>query len=162
MDGKFIWLRRFSLIHCFFFFYELIVNLISSYAGMCFYLFFQFIQRRSSASVDFYRTWNEYKVGFEDPTGDHWLGNDHIHSITEQKSYDLRIDLTDRDNTQYYALYSSFSINDETDKYRLSIGSYSGTAGKFCMLFCLLCHLYVDLLNRKIWSKDQWHSRRGK
>ncbi|PIK59640.1 hypothetical protein BSL78_03436 [Apostichopus japonicus] len=45
------------------------------------------------------------------------------------KTYSLRIELTDSRRSSYYALYSSFSISDEADKYRLSIGSYSGNAG---------------------------------
>ncbi|XP_071835356.1 uncharacterized protein [Apostichopus japonicus] len=87
------------------------------------------IQRRSSATVDFYRTWAEYKNGFENPIGDHWLGNDYIHAITNQKTCSLRIDLTDSRGSSYYALYTYFSIRDEADKYRLSISSYSGNAG---------------------------------
>ncbi|XP_071837413.1 uncharacterized protein [Apostichopus japonicus] len=94
------------------------------------------IQRRSSAAVDFYRTWAEYKNGFENPSRDHWLGNDYIHAITNQKTYSLRIDLTDSRGSSFYALYSSFSISDEADKYRLSIGSYSGNAGVDSMSRC--------------------------
>ncbi|PIK59645.1 putative ficolin-2 [Apostichopus japonicus] len=91
------------------------------------------IQRRSDASVDFYRTWAEYKNGFEHPSRDHWLGNDYIHAITNQKTYSLRIDLTDSNSSSYYALYSSFSISDDADKFRLSIGSYSGNSGNDAM-----------------------------
>ncbi|XP_071835848.1 uncharacterized protein [Apostichopus japonicus] len=93
------------------------------------------IQRRSSAAVDFYRTWAEYKTGFEDPVGDRWLGNDYIHAITNQKEYSLRIDLKDSSSSSYYALYSSFSISDDADKYRLSIGSYSGDTGYDAMSY---------------------------
>lgn len=32
------------------------------------------IMRRQSASVDFYRNWTEYKNGFGNPSGDHWIG----------------------------------------------------------------------------------------
>ncbi|XP_071837381.1 uncharacterized protein [Apostichopus japonicus] len=85
-----------------------------------------FLQRRSSASVDVYRTWDEYKNGFEHPSRDHWLGNDYIHAITNQKTYCLRIDLIDSTHTSHYALYSSFSITNEADNYRLSVGSFSG------------------------------------
>ncbi len=35
-------------------------------------------------SVDFYRTWDEYKFGFGNLQGEFWLGNDHIHKITNQ------------------------------------------------------------------------------
>ncbi|XP_071836829.1 uncharacterized protein [Apostichopus japonicus] len=87
------------------------------------------LQRRRSGSVNFYRGWNEYKDGFESPSSDHWLGNDKIHDLSVQRSYQLKVDLTDSAGSQYYALYSTFSIGDERDKYTLSLGSYSGNAG---------------------------------
>ncbi|PIK37770.1 hypothetical protein BSL78_25395 [Apostichopus japonicus] len=92
-------------------------------------------QRRSSVSVNFYRGWSEYENGFGNPGQDHWLGNKYIHDITNQKAYQLRIDLRNSGSTPYYALYSSFSISDNSDKYRLSIGSYSGDAGLYYALF---------------------------
>ncbi|XP_071835384.1 ryncolin-4-like [Apostichopus japonicus] len=86
-------------------------------------------QRRSSASVDFYRGWSDYKNGFGNKNQDHWLGMKYIHSMTNQKPYQLRIDLRDSGSSSKYAVYSTFSINNETDKYRLSIGRYSGNTG---------------------------------
>ncbi|XP_071835788.1 uncharacterized protein [Apostichopus japonicus] len=86
-------------------------------------------QRRSSASVDFYRGWSDYKNGFGNKNADHWLGNKYIHSMTNQKTYQLRIDLRDSGSSSKYAVYSTFSINNEADKYRLSIGSHSGNTG---------------------------------
>ncbi|PIK55964.1 Ficolin-2 [Apostichopus japonicus] len=87
------------------------------------------LQRRRSDSVNFYRVWNAYKDGFESPSGDHWLGNDKIHDLTTQKTYQLKVDLTDSADSQYYALYSRFSIGDEDDKYTLTLGTFSGNAG---------------------------------
>ncbi|XP_071836628.1 fibrinogen-like protein A [Apostichopus japonicus] len=87
------------------------------------------IQRRSSASVNFYLGWTDYKNGFGNKNQDHWLGNKYIHSMTNQKTYQLRIDLRDSASSSYYAIYSTFSINNEADKYRLSVGSYSGNTG---------------------------------
>ncbi|PIK36828.1 putative fibrinogen C domain-containing protein 1 [Apostichopus japonicus] len=87
-------------------------------------------QRRSSASVDFYRGWSDYKNGFGNKNHDHWLGNKYIHSMTNQKTYQLRIDLRDSVSSSYYAVYSNFSTNNEADKYRLSIGSHSGNTGE--------------------------------
>ncbi|PIK36680.1 Tenascin-R [Apostichopus japonicus] len=87
-------------------------------------------QRRSSASVDFYRGWSDYKNGFGNKNEDHWLGNKYIHSMTNQKTYQLRIDLRDSASSSFHAVYSTFSINNETDKYRLSVGSHSGNTGE--------------------------------
>ncbi|PIK46391.1 putative ryncolin-1-like [Apostichopus japonicus] len=73
--------------------------------------------------------------GFESPSGDHWLGNDKIHDLTTQKTYQLRVDLTNSAGSQYYALYSTFSIGDEDNKYTLSTGTYSGDSGYDSMSF---------------------------
>ncbi|XP_071837424.1 uncharacterized protein [Apostichopus japonicus] len=92
-------------------------------------------QRRSSASVDFYRSWLHYKNGFGNKNHDHWLGNKYIHSLTNQKTYQLRIDLRDSASSSYYSVHSDFSINNEADKYRLSIGSSYGNTGYDDMVY---------------------------
>ncbi|XP_035684717.1 uncharacterized protein LOC118421508 [Branchiostoma floridae] len=87
------------------------------------------IQRREDGSVNFYLGWDDYKYGFpDDMTGEFWLGNDKINRLTTQKDYALRVDLQASDNTTAFALYNSFSVADEDDKYRLSIGGYSVTS----------------------------------
>ncbi|XP_074642492.1 fibrinogen-like protein 1 [Tubulanus polymorphus] len=87
------------------------------------------IQRRVDGSVDFYRTWDEYKRGFGNLETEFWLGNDRIHQITSQGDYKLRIELETWDGNRYFAEYDSFSITDEADKYRLRISGYKGNAG---------------------------------
>ncbi|KAJ8033995.1 Fibrinogen-like protein A [Holothuria leucospilota] len=86
-------------------------------------------QRRVDGSQDFYLYWSDYKNGFGLAEHELWLGNDKLHSVISQGNYQLRIDLVNRDGAPYFAKYSSFSISDEIDNYRLSVGSYSGTAG---------------------------------
>ena len=34
----------------------------------------QVIQRRLDDSVDFYRTWDQYKTGFGNVNGEYWIG----------------------------------------------------------------------------------------
>ncbi|PIK37282.1 Fibrinogen C domain-containing protein 1 [Apostichopus japonicus] len=49
------------------------------------------LQRRTGSSVNFYRNWNEYKNGFGIPTGDHWIGNDKIYSLTKQPNINYQL-----------------------------------------------------------------------
>ncbi|CAF1434200.1 unnamed protein product [Didymodactylos carnosus] len=80
--------------------------------------------------VDFYRTWLEYKRGFGDLERQYWLGNDRLSMLTNQDSYRLRIDLEDFDRQKRFAVYHSFSVSNELDKYRMSLGMYlNGDAG---------------------------------
>ncbi|NXW52498.1 ANGL6 protein, partial [Nyctiprogne leucopyga] len=85
------------------------------------------IQRRQDGSVDFNRTWNEYKEGFGDLHGEFWLGNENIHKMTSQGDYSLRIDLEDWNNKHKHAFYQVFSIEDEANYYRLHVDGFSGT-----------------------------------
>ncbi|XP_013421002.1 fibrinogen C domain-containing protein 1-A-like [Lingula anatina] len=86
-------------------------------------------QKRMDGSVDFYRDWNDYKRGFGNLSGEHWLGNDKIHLLTSQDNYELRVDMEDTAGIWAYAHYSDFSILSETSNYQLMVGTYSGDAG---------------------------------
>ncbi|XP_072040384.1 ficolin-2-like [Amphiura filiformis] len=86
-------------------------------------------QRREDATVDFYQDWQEYKIGFGSAGGNFWLGNENLHHITNQGSYELRIELSDFDGASKLAKYDHFRVGDETSGYILAIGSYSGNAG---------------------------------
>ena len=86
-------------------------------------------QRRQDGSVDFYRGWNDYKSGFGQLTAEFWLGNDKIHRLTAARPSTLRVELEDWNGVKEYAKYGKFKIGDEQAKYRLELGSYSGTAG---------------------------------
>ena len=86
-------------------------------------------QRREDGSVDFYRDYAEYVKGFGDQRGEHWLGLELLHRLTSAYKFKLRVDLADWSGQTAYASYSTFSIANASDGYRLSVGGYSGTAG---------------------------------
>ena len=86
-------------------------------------------QKRLNGSVDFYLNWTSYKNGFGDLNGEYWLGNDNLHRLTAGEDVILRVDLEDFDGNITYAEYTIFKIANETDKYRILIGAYNGTAG---------------------------------
>ena len=91
------------------------------------------IQRRTRGDVDFYRRWTEYVGGFGNITGDFWMGLQDIHSICPPtKPCTLRIDMKDPQHNNgdlFYAQFTNFSLRGWTDKYRLTVGNYTGTTG---------------------------------
>ncbi|KAG8143057.1 hypothetical protein E2320_000338 [Naja naja] len=66
------------------------------------------IQHRKDGSVDFQRTWKEYK----------------------QNRYSLRILLQDWENNEAYSAFEHFHVGSEEQNYRLYARRYSGTAGR--------------------------------
>ncbi|XP_038627306.1 angiopoietin-related protein 7-like isoform X1 [Tachyglossus aculeatus] len=85
------------------------------------------IQRRQNGSVNFSRTWGEYRDGFGSPQHEFWLGNHHIHRLTSRDHYVLRINLEDWDGQHKHAFYQCFSIEDEANDFRLHVAGFSGT-----------------------------------
>ena len=87
-------------------------------------------QRRRHAQLDFNRNWTDYEEGFGDPQYEHWLGLKKINCLTFSVcTAELRIDMTDYKGIHKYAIYSSIAVHNTTNKYRLDLGAYSGTAG---------------------------------
>ena len=101
-----------------------LVNCVSTCDGL-----WTVIQNRFDGSVDFYRSWTDYKEGFGDASGEYWFGNDAIHQLTSRSSYRLKVVLKNTDNVTAYAIYDTFQISDESDGYRLTVGDYHGDAG---------------------------------
>ncbi|XP_051999443.1 mucin-4 [Xyrauchen texanus] len=85
-------------------------------------------QRRMDGSTDFFRSWRDYSKGFGLLSGEFWLGNDILHSLTSLAPMSLRIDLSSGNDTAY-AYYANFNISSEANHYSLELSEYSGTAG---------------------------------
>ncbi|XP_038060869.1 ficolin-1-B-like, partial [Patiria miniata] len=114
-------------------------------------------QRRQDGSVDFYRNWTEYQFGFGDLSGEFWLGNDNLVTLTSDDSrgtWELRVDLEDWENNTAWAKYSDFQIS--PGEYNLNIGQYdaNSTAGDS---LALGHHTYsfLDLRGRAFTTKDR-------
>ncbi|PFX21595.1 Vesicular glutamate transporter 2.1 [Stylophora pistillata] len=86
-------------------------------------------QRRMDGSVDFYVDWESYKKGFGNLKGEFWLGNDFLHRLTASANMMFRIDMEDYKGDRRFAEYTTFSVADESNYYRLTIAGYRGTAG---------------------------------
>ncbi|KAF7689200.1 hypothetical protein HF521_012553 [Silurus meridionalis] len=88
------------------------------------------IQRRINGNLSFYRSWEQYKHGFGDASGEYWLGLENIFLMTNRYRYQLRVDMEDFERGSAYAQYTSFFINGESSNYRLNINGYiNGGAG---------------------------------
>ncbi|XP_022094452.1 uncharacterized protein LOC110981291 [Acanthaster planci] len=87
------------------------------------------IQRRVDGSGDFYLDWADYKAGFGDHSSEFWFGNDNLHLLTNQASYQLTVKLERWNSVIKYANYEQFSIANETDLYRLSVSGFFGSSG---------------------------------
>ncbi|KAK2109743.1 Angiopoietin-4 [Saguinus oedipus] len=88
------------------------------------------IQRRENGTVNFQRNWKDYKQGFGDPAGEHWLGNEVVYQLTSRAPYSLRVELQDWEGHKTYAQYEHFQLGSEGQLYRLSLGGYHGSAGR--------------------------------
>ncbi|XP_067094977.1 angiopoietin-4 [Osmerus mordax] len=87
-------------------------------------------QRRVNGSLDFQRSWEEYKLGFGDPSGEHWLGNELVYQLTTHAQYAMRVVLQDWEGHAPYSHYDKFQLGSEKQHYRLFLRGYSGTAGE--------------------------------
>lgn len=86
--------------------------------------------RRSKGDVYFNRSWTKYKHGFGFLSHEFWLGNHKLSYMTNQKEYELRIEMTNSDGISFFLSYDKFRISDEFSNYNLaSLGNYSGNAG---------------------------------
>ncbi|XP_059951333.1 fibrinogen beta chain isoform X5 [Mesoplodon densirostris] len=99
------------------------------------------IQNRQDGSVDFGRKWDPYKEGFGNIAtnadgkkycgvpGEYWLGNDKISQLTRLGPTKLFIEMEDWKGDKVTALYEGFTVQNEANKYQLSVSKYKGTAG---------------------------------
>eukprot|EP00069_Balaena_mysticetus_P015454 bmy_22519T0 len=89
------------------------------------------IQQRKDGSLNFNRTWQDYKKGFgslnDKGEGEFWLGNEYLHLLTLRGSI-LRVELEDWAGKGAYAEYH-WRVGSEAEGYALQVSSYEGTAG---------------------------------
>ncbi|KAL2773078.1 ficolin-3 isoform 2 precursor [Daubentonia madagascariensis] len=87
-------------------------------------------QRRQDGSVDFFRPWSSYKAGLGSQESEFWLGNENLHQLTLQGTWELRVELEDFNGNHTFAHYATFRLLGEADHYQLVLGEFSeGTAG---------------------------------
>ncbi|XP_050684023.1 angiopoietin-related protein 7-like [Leptidea sinapis] len=88
------------------------------------------IQNRFDGSQDFFKAWSDYKHGFGNLAGEFWLGLEKLNFLTNQKLYELRVEMESQSGQEAYATYSVFTVGSEYEGYRIStLGTYRGNAG---------------------------------
>ena len=109
--------------------------------------------RRYDGSQDFNLGWIQYSTGFGNLGSEHWLGNDKLYYITNQKPYRMRMDATIwSTGEKKYSLYDRFRISYEGYNYKLHVSGYSGNTD----------HDYWAKHNRILFStKDKRNIRIG-
>ena len=91
---------------------------------------FQLLQHRSRNEVSFVnRTWNEYKNGFGNASGDYWVGLKHIHAMTAHSPKYLVARLFYRSFPYAKPMvlsagYRRFAVHDEYTSYQLHVAGY--------------------------------------
>ncbi|XP_063903519.1 ficolin-1-like [Zophobas morio] len=89
-----------------------------------------YVLNRFDGSQNFYLNWTDYKQGFGNLSGEHWLGLDHLYQLTNSKPTELLFELMDWDSKTVNALYNRFQIGNETERYQIkTLGLYDGNAG---------------------------------
>ncbi|XP_044849924.1 fibrinogen-like protein 1-like protein isoform X1 [Mauremys mutica] len=86
-------------------------------------------RNRRDTQITWAESWSTYKYGFGNVHNDYWLGTEYIYRITKQRVYQVRFVIHDSSGTMKYADYNLFGLEDESNGYRLRLGSYTGTAG---------------------------------
>lgn len=74
------------------------------------------IQNRQDGSLEFNRTWQEYREGFGSPKGEHWLGNAALYALTSTGQHQLRIELEDWHQQKRFANYNNFKVASEAQR----------------------------------------------
>ena len=84
---------------------------------------------RYAQRIYFTLKWDEYKNGFGYLGSDGWLGLEKIHRLTKNKPATLLVSFRDKNGNYYYPQYRTFQVGNETTKYQLYIGGYTGDGG---------------------------------
>jgi hypothetical protein len=71
---------------------------------------------------DFDRTMEEYKAGFGDIKGNHWLGLRNMRALVKYNKMKLRIEFFNNETDDYMSDYESFYLYPEYEDFRIYLG----------------------------------------
>ncbi|KAK3105872.1 hypothetical protein FSP39_007547 [Pinctada imbricata] len=87
------------------------------------------MSRERNMAFNFNRTWEDYKRGFGNVSGDYWIGNDIIHKITKHRPSELYFKIHFIRKPEWiWDKYKNVTVQSEGQNYRLSFDedSYTG------------------------------------
>lgn len=86
----------------------------------------QVFQRRMDGKENFFRNWQNYKLGFGDVSKEYWLGLGKLHKLLNlNPQNELLIRMESVGNEVATAHYGTFNIDDEKSGFKLSIGGFN-------------------------------------
>ena len=115
------------------------------------------VQQHVDNSNFFDRTWSEFKAGFGNTSGNYWLGNEQLHTLTQDNKYKLRFELqSNNSGLWYWAEYDTFTVGDECAQYRLTIGGFHGNVTQDAMTTTGTFNLNGMKFSTKDRDNDMW------
>ncbi|RUS82220.1 hypothetical protein EGW08_010034 [Elysia chlorotica] len=83
-------------------------------------------QRRMNGLEDFYKPFDDYHSGFGVLGGDHWLGLEHMHKLTFNGNFEMRVDVF-YEGSWHHATFDRVWIGKTENNYILTlVGNYRG------------------------------------
>jgi len=84
------------------------------------------VRKQSENAEDFFnKDLKEYQDGFAS-NGESWIGLDKLHQLTSERSYSLKITMTDYDKKTFVAVYNNFKVG-PGENYVLTVESFNDT-----------------------------------
>jgi len=87
------------------------------------------VQQHFNGADAFNRSWEEFKVGFNDTAGNFWVGTELLHQLTKNGRYKLKVDMRHRstETAWEWAEYDTIVVSNEASGYLMHLGGYWGS-----------------------------------
>jgi len=86
------------------------------------------IHRRRSAEVSFDQPWAAYRDGFGNLSTNFWWGLEKVHQLTSRRRYEVKLEITAENGTNYVGVYRDFRVAAESEDYELWIIDFDTTS----------------------------------
>ncbi|KAK8745863.1 hypothetical protein OTU49_000057 [Cherax quadricarinatus] len=74
---------------------------------------------------NFNRTWSDYSAGFGNASGEYWLGNEHLHTLTYSRPQTMRMDFQVKDGSLKWGEWPDFLVENADSLYKLTVVKYN-------------------------------------